>query len=547
MSISASDVIVGSYSLESLTTGMYENPLHCVREYVQNGYDAIRAARVEQLIAEDEGTVAIAISGSPKRPTLTITDDGIGISAADAVMTLVSLGASQKRSNVNAGFRGIGRLAGIAYCGTLRFTTTMASEEVATVVEFDCGRLRGFMRPSAEVQDVREVIRLSATTTTQPAPAEKHGTDVEMIGLTGVGIEFAEIEKLVPYLRQVCPTEYSDRFSQAPRIRTFATSVGYPIGAIDVETRYKRERTQILKAYDDVTPTSDARRPSTVRDVEFLNSAELGWHGWIGKSNFKGELTDDQVAGVRFRVKNIQIDGSDLIETLGAELTQGGTEGRLQRYAVGEIFITNPAVVPNARRDGFEDSKAWAAIRADVKLKVARRVITLVREASTSRRTLKQLKAEIDGVDRALKAEWLEPSAADNLSGAIARLLGRLKPEKLTGGDPDEVGGYISKLKTLRDRLAELRTIPRPQREDEEETREADDDDLSGDGPGDDETEEGGSQDEGVDAGNEHADGPWPADQLLAALERVLVREHGATEAGRLLMLAKADLAAGES
>lgn len=77
--VPADSVIVGSYSLESLTTGMYEDPRHCIREYVQNGYDAIRAARAVELIGPAEGLVTVSISGSQSRPTITVNDDGTGI------------------------------------------------------------------------------------------------------------------------------------------------------------------------------------------------------------------------------------------------------------------------------------------------------------------------------------------------------------------------------------------------------------------------------------------------------------------------------------
>jgi hypothetical protein len=237
---------------------MYEDPLHCIREYVQNAYDAIRSAR-GTVLPDDGGLVTISISGSSSRPTLSVRDDGLGIPAADAVATLVSIGASKKRPNLNAGFRGIGRLAGVAYCTTLRFTTSAAGDSVATVVEFDCGRMRGFMRPGAEVQDVRDVIRSCVKTGTIANDSAKHFTEVEMVGLIGIGLEFAEIERLVPYLRQVCPVDYSDRFAPAPRIRAFAESLGQPIGTIEVETRYKKERTQILKAYDNATPISGGK------------------------------------------------------------------------------------------------------------------------------------------------------------------------------------------------------------------------------------------------------------------------------------------------
>lgn len=545
--IVADDVRVGSFSLETLTTGMYEHPFHCIREYVQNSYDAIRAARNKELLPADTGLVTIAISGSSARPSLSVKDNGEGISAAEAVQTLVSIGASKKRSTLNAGFRGIGRLAGIAYCTTLRFTTKWKGDAEATIVEFDCGRMRGYMRPGAEVTDVKEVIRLCVKTGSITAKAEEHFTEVEMIGLIGNGIEFAVIEKLVPYLRQVCPTDYSDRFSQAPRIRAFTQSVGHTLGAIEVETRFKRERTQILKAYDDSSPTADQRRPSVISDIELINEPELGWHGWIGKSNFKGELTDDTVAGIRFRVKNIQVGGSEIIEELGAELTLGGTEGRLQRWAVGEVFITNPAVIPNARRDGFEDGPVWREIRKDVKARVARRVVTLVRAASNSRKTLKSIAAEAASLTRTIEQkEHVEQSDFDRLVAAIDRVLTRLKPDKLTGGDPNEVGEQISKLKALKDRLSELRTRapkasqpsapPTDSKSDAGTKTETGTDTDDHDTVYDDQS--GIGDDEGDDSGGT-PEFPWTDQQLLDALLRVVTQEHGAAEAERLLGLAQ--------
>lgn len=536
--VNADAVMVGSYSLESLTTGMYEDPLHCVREYVQNGFDAVRAARTEGVLAEGAGLVAISITGTTKRPTLTIEDDGAGIRAVDAVGALVSVGASKKRSNFNAGFRGIGRLAGVAYCTTLRFTTTARDETTATVVEFDCGRMRGFMKPSADTQDVRAVIGACVTTSEIVATAALHGTKVEMVGLTGVGVEFAEIGKLVPYLRQVCPTDFSDRFTFADRIRSFSEGMGHPIPVVEIETRFKRERTQILKAYDDVTPTAKSR--STIVNVETVGSSELGWFGWIGKSNFKGELTDGNVAGIRFRVKNVQIDGSDLIEALAAELTVGGTEGRLQRYAVGEVYITNPGVVPNARRDGFEDGQAWRQIRADIKAKVAKRVITLIREASTSRKKIKAMGEEVAALKGRLDVVALAPADADAIAKQLESLLARLKPDKLTGGEPNEIGEYVSLVKSLKEKLQELRSKPAHSG--------AGPEDRSGGGA---ETnggnEGGGPNGSDVETDGEPGDtqdmgGSWTADELLPALRAVMERELGAEETERLFDLALDDL-----
>ncbi|MFD2262820.1 ATP-binding protein [Lacibacterium aquatile] len=539
--ITVDDVRIGSYSLETLTTGMYEDPLHCVREYIQNAYDAIRAARSDGTLPADGGLVTVAVSGSASRPTLSIRDNGTGISSADAIGTLVSIGASRKRPNINAGFRGIGRLAGVAYCATLRFTTSFKGEPIATVVEFDCGKLRGYMRPGVDAQDVREVIRLCVLTGNVPAKEEDHFTEVEMVGLTGIGLEFAEVPRLIPYLRQVCPVDYSDRFQQAARIRAYSDSLGYAIGAIEVEIRYKRERTQILKAYDDSSPTS--QKPSIVSGVEFIDSAELGWHGWLGVSNFNGEITDGMVAGPRFRVKNIQVGGSEIIEELGAELTLGGTEGRLQRWAVGEIFITNPAVVPNARRDGFEDSTAWRDIRKDIKLRVAKRVVTLVRTASKTRSKMKSLALEITSIASSVGRPDIDEATISRLLKQIDRVMEKLRPEKLPGVDPNELGELVSRLKAVKERLLEIRSRPP---KDSAGGEGAGGGQQQGDNPQGDATSSGDTKGQGESGnagasqgGTETRQGrQWSAEELLAALRSVLVRELGQDEADRLYEIA---------
>src|SRR3990170_27552 len=96
---------VGSFFLETLTTGMYENPFHCIREYVQNSYDAIRDAVRAKVLKDKDGRVSISVGGTARSPSLVIRDNGIGIPSERAYSTLVSLGASRKTPTQHAGFR----------------------------------------------------------------------------------------------------------------------------------------------------------------------------------------------------------------------------------------------------------------------------------------------------------------------------------------------------------------------------------------------------------------------------------------------------------
>ena len=56
---------LGVHLLETITLGMYSEPLHCVREYIQNAFDSIRAARREACSAPK--TVASTSLSTPTR------------------------------------------------------------------------------------------------------------------------------------------------------------------------------------------------------------------------------------------------------------------------------------------------------------------------------------------------------------------------------------------------------------------------------------------------------------------------------------------------
>lgn len=519
---------VGSFFLETMTTGMYEDPFHCIREYIQNAFDAIQDAIRQGQLGADDGRVLISLGGTTRAPSLTVRDNGIGIPATKAYSTLVSLGASRKTPALHAGFRGIGRLAGIAYATTLRFTTTAKGEAVATVVEYDCGRIRGYFSPGAEPVDVREVIRLSVTNSTKPVADDEHFTEVEMLGLVNLGKEFVDLAKLQPYLRMISPVEYSDNFEFADRIRALADGFGASLPAIHIEVKQKKERKPILKPYKNSYPTNRKNVFSKLHNIETFSSVEHGWFGWIGVSNFPGEIVDEMAEGVRFRIKNIQIGDDGIIEGLAEELTAAGSERRLQPWAVGEIFLTNPKVVPNARRDGFEDSAAWREVRRDIKELVVRRIIKLVRSASTTRSAMKKLADDLDELTTASAVAVIEQAEKDRIEALIKKSLRTLgDPEKLVGADPKEVSRLTSQFKALAEELAKRVATAA-----EEEVPE---DDVH-DGPNDDEGEDV-DQDEEEDGGDTETP-PTRKGIILA----VLKTELPAVQAERLSDLVVAQL-----
>src|SRR3546814_11761957 len=65
-----------------------------------------------------------------------------GIPVSEAPRRLLAIGGSRKRGTDARGFRGIGRLAGLAYCRQLLFRTRAAGDTEVVELSWDCMRLR---------------------------------------------------------------------------------------------------------------------------------------------------------------------------------------------------------------------------------------------------------------------------------------------------------------------------------------------------------------------------------------------------------------------
>ncbi len=173
---------VGAFVLETLTTGMYVNPLDAIREYIQNASDAIISAERFKMLKHNAGLVTVSLD--PGAKTLTVRDNGTGIPSSDAIGKLLNIGMSGKVYGQEAGFRGIGRLAGIAYCNRLEFRTTFAHEDETTIITFDCAGIRQSIRPSMkEVEELTDVLEKHTTQDLGEAKKDDHFFEVKMEGI----------------------------------------------------------------------------------------------------------------------------------------------------------------------------------------------------------------------------------------------------------------------------------------------------------------------------------------------------------------------------
>ena len=171
---------IGKNILENLTTGMYSDSKVAYREYVQNACDQIDKAIDSGIVAPELAEVTIFID--QKKRYISIEDNATGVREKDFVAQLGDIANSDKKIGIDKGFRGIGRLCGLAYCRTLVFTTSYAGEAVASQMSFDAKLMRE-MLISDKKYDIDEILDAIVTTKTDKEEKDKHYFKVELIDI----------------------------------------------------------------------------------------------------------------------------------------------------------------------------------------------------------------------------------------------------------------------------------------------------------------------------------------------------------------------------
>ncbi len=215
---------VGVFTLENLTTGMYIDSLVIFREYIQNSCDAIDKARTEKILAEDEDRIEITIDAAARR--ITIEDNATGIPVLDFKSSLINIAYSDKTLKTDRGFRGIGRLCGLAYCRELRFTSTAKGEGIQSTVIFNAAKLREIFYGKKKYT-VKEALDDIVSFDTTAADADEHFFRVELIDIVKENNDLLDVEKVRDYLSFVAPVTYSPNFYYQTEIYKHAAELKF--------------------------------------------------------------------------------------------------------------------------------------------------------------------------------------------------------------------------------------------------------------------------------------------------------------------------------
>ena len=359
-----SEYIIGAHILESLTTGMYQDSRMIFREYIQNSCDAVDAAVRLGLLEAGEDDIRITIDSVARK--IIIEDNGTGIMSEDFARVLGNVADSDKRQDENRGFRGIGRLGGMAYCETLIFTAKFKGENVVSKLVCNAKILKEFLHENDTgikrytALQVLDFINEFKTETTEDIDA--HYFRVELEGINEENTDLLDVQKVREYLSFTAPLPYPMAFMTfSPLIKQHAENLGLKIDEYNIYVNNE----QLLKGYTRTFNTGRGKGSDEIFDIRFydfksIDNRLIAWL-WFGISNFKGVIDDKcPMRGIRVRKDNIQIGNEDTLQKFFSE-------SRGVHYFVGELFCVSKELIPNSHRDYFNENPERAEFERQIK------------------------------------------------------------------------------------------------------------------------------------------------------------------------------------
>ena len=335
--------------LDLLTGAMYVIPFSALREYIQNSVDAIEdAAAVGDLDAVSNGRIDVSVS--PASRSIVIRDNGVGCANKEFAALLTAFGGSDKRGRDRRGFRGVGRLAGLAYCRELVFRGRAAGDTRVFEMVWDCVKLKDLLysddKDLSLNQIVHSVVRIGEL---NAAEYPKHFFEVSLRGVIRYkNDELLDAAALREYLSQVAPVPFSPEFSFGQDISNF---LSHHLGSQSFNIYFDSDEEPLFKPHRN-TFRAKGEISSHFTGIEFIEipgiHQEIDAVGWIIHHEYLGAIIADQIiGGLRLRSGNIQIGTGDVLRTIFPQ-------PRFNEWCCGEIHILNHKIRPNGRRDNLE-------------------------------------------------------------------------------------------------------------------------------------------------------------------------------------------------
>jgi hypothetical protein len=448
-------LVVGKDILELLSTSMYVDPMSMYREYIQNSADAVELARSAGLLHEP-GHVEIRFDQSTR--TVFIRDSGSGVGKEHFVHQLTALGGSKKRGTGARGFRGVGRLAGLAFCQELIFRSRQNDENTVHELRWDSREVRSLLRAADNSSDLREIV--AKTIQFREVPGRnwpERFFEVELRGLVRHRDDrLLNEEAVASYLAQVAPVPFHPDFQFAEQIRSFLETHGARLSVIDLEIAgrgsiYRPHRNSISMGKSGETQFQELTTIFTPgRDGEVAAAT------WILHHDYRGALPSNSlVEGWRLRCGDIQVGDNGLLVGVFPE-------SRFNAWCVAETHVLDQRILPNGRRDHFEQNTYYFDLVNHL-TPHARDIAQRCRTKSIARNLVRSIEERLKECQQHLRV--IEKGVIGDIAASklVTKLEGTLdllqKLSSRTGINPDQQVRYLGQIRRLRQKALKLKAI----------------------------------------------------------------------------------------
>jgi molecular chaperone HtpG len=438
---------IGYQLLNIITAGMYDDPLMVYREYVQNAVDSIDLAEQQGKLRRGEGFISILIQGHDR--SICVEDNGGGLGSLTAQDALLSLGCSPKEGTNQRGFRGIGRLGGLAYCDLLQFETRSSEEQDVAVVQWDRKALDVLLQNVKKGAGLVEVVKSITRVFRRPASPRdpSHFFRVQMQNVRRFHSDRLMVIKTVrDYLSQVAPVPYDEAsFSHTTKVEQHFENVP----AYRNYKLFVNDKAVVRPYTDDVQVSLNVR--DRIHDVELFELGDAASplaRGWYAVTDYKGSLpVSVAMRGVRVRHGNIEV-GDEYF------LSAAYLERRFATWMIGEIQICNRNIRPNARRDGFEQTSEYELFLEQTNA-LGRFLSRLCRKSSSQRCAAQGAAQQLHEIESSLQdlAFFIDEEHKESFLDTMQLKVQRIQDLAETSGDGQHV---MNKRQELQSRMESL-------------------------------------------------------------------------------------------
>ncbi|MGP1283425.1 MAG: ATP-binding protein [Parasphingopyxis sp.] len=423
--------VVGKDVIELLTSAMYVEPLTIYREYIQNAADAVAEAR-EYGILKTRESGKVEITFYPENREVVIRDNGAGVLSKDFGARLTSIGASAKRGEGLRGFRGVGRLAGLAFAKKLTFVSSAAGEASAMAMHWDCLKLRQALLDADDRRDLAELIAdIASLENIADCGAEDHFFEVRLAGVARIGNDDLMSPVAVQaYLSEVAPVSFSDGLSAKKDVEEFL-SRHFDYRPLDVEVDHQVVR----RPYADNIELSGGHSIN-LGEVELFSlpahDEGLAAVGWIAHHSYLGSIHRSlRLRGLRAKVGGMQVGDEAIFSDIFPE-------SRFNGWAIGEVHIVDDRIKPNGRRDDFERNVHLTNLKNQLS-PLGRKIAARCRSSSAERNRKRKIELEHSHISESFDIISQHSMSSNRLEGvalSIDMALERIERE-LKGCDPE--------------------------------------------------------------------------------------------------------------